>query len=102
MVVTGEKSEVRSQESEEVVVLGFEFVKEFPGGPQPSFPGVLETLPDALFRIRAGRDIEQALVGFRILHNSRSLPVHGQHQCELAFPELFHEIAGPPTEASSA
>ena len=78
----------------------FEFVEEFPGWPQLSFPGVLKTLPNALFCIRAGCDIEQTLVGFRILNNGRSLPVHGQHQCALAFPELFHEIAGPPTEAS--
>lgn len=79
-------------------MLGLEFVEELPGGPQPSLPGVLQALADALIRIGAGGDVEQALVGFRILHNSRGLPIYREDHGALALLELFHEIAGSAPE----
>jgi hypothetical protein len=52
-------------------------------------------LPDALPSIGVGRNIEQPLVRFRILHDCGGLAFHGKHHGTLALLELFHEVAGP-------
>src|SRR5271166_3690993 len=59
---------------------------------------ILEALPDAFLGIGAGSNVEQMLVGFGILNNSRGLALHGEHHRALAFLQLFHEIAGTPAE----
>jgi hypothetical protein len=45
---------------------------------------ILEGLTDSFLFIRAGRNVEQTLVGFGVLHDGRRLPVHGKHDGALA------------------
>jgi hypothetical protein len=51
-------------------------------------------LTDRLLSIRAGRNVEQSLVGFGVLHYSRGLPVNCEHHGALGFLKVFHEVAG--------
>jgi len=65
-------------------MLGFERFEKFPGGPKLSFSHILQTLTDPLFRINARGNVEQALIGFSILHDGRRLPLHGKVHRPLA------------------
>ena len=46
---------------------------------------IIEPLADSLFRIRAGGDVEQALVGFGVMHEGGSLPIDSEHCGAFAF-----------------
>src|SRR5450755_2903245 len=59
---------------------------------------VLQPLTDALVGVGLGSNVEQALIGFGVLHDGRSLSLYGQHHGALGFLELFHEITRPATE----
>jgi hypothetical protein len=59
---------------------------------------IIETLTDAFLCIGAGGNVEQALIGFGVLHDSRCLSLHSEHHGALALLELLHEVAGPATE----
>ena len=59
---------------------------------------IIETLTDAFLCIGAGGNVEQALIGSGVLHDSRRLPLHRKHHGTLALLKLFHEIAGPAAE----
>jgi len=45
----------------------------------PALFRVLQALADALFRVGSGGNIKQSLIGLRVLHDSCSLPLHGEH-----------------------
>jgi len=59
---------------------------------------VIQTLTNAFRFVRHGDNVEQALIGFGVLHNSRCLPVHGKHHGALALLKLFQEVAGLAAE----
>src|SRR6266540_1378833 len=65
-----------------------------------AFPalGLFEALTDAFIRIGAGRDVEEALIGLRVLHYRGSPALHRQYDGALTLPELFHEVAGAAAE----
>src|SRR3981189_887493 len=73
-------------------------VKYFFGGAGAPVGHVIKPLADSLFRIRAGGDVEQALVSFGVLHDGGSLPLDGEHHGALAFLQLLHEVAGTAAE----
>src|ERR1039457_8918 len=76
----------------------FEFGEEFLDVLPFSLSGILQALADALAGVGASRDVEQALIGFGVLHDYRSLAFHGENYRALALSELFHKIARPATE----
>jgi hypothetical protein len=80
-------------------MLGFEPGEELAGRPRPSFAPVLESLADSLSCIGPCGKIEQALVGFRVLHDRRSPAFHREHDRSLALLELLHEVARLPAES---
>src|SRR5580700_1705651 len=81
-------------------MFGFELREELPRWPGLSFARVLQALPDSLICLGACGDIEQPLIGLRVLYNSCRLALHGQHNWPLALLELLYEIAGSPAESS--
>src|ERR1035437_3574316 len=78
---------------------GFEFSKELLGVTPLSSLGLLQALADAFSSVGAGSDIEQALIGSRILHDGFSLALDREHDGPLALLELFHEIARAAAES---
>jgi hypothetical protein len=54
---------------------------------------VVQPLTDALFRVGSGGNVEQALIGFCVLHNGCCFPLHGQHHWAFALLDLLHEVA---------
>ena len=80
-------------------VCGFEFGKELLGVAPLSSLGLLQALADAFSSIGAGSDIEQALIGSRILHDGFSLAFDGEHDGLLALLELLHKIARAAAES---
>jgi hypothetical protein len=54
---------------------------------------IVQTLADEFFRICAGGNVEQPLVGFGILHDGGRLPLHSEHHGPLGLLELFHKVA---------
>jgi hypothetical protein len=77
---------------------GFELAEKLSRWPDLSFFRIRQPLTDAFLNIGAGRNVEQALIGFGILHHGCGFPLYGKHYRTLGFSELFHEIAGPPPE----
>jgi hypothetical protein len=59
---------------------------------------IILTLPDSFLLIRPGGQVEETLIGFGVLYNSRRLPIHRKHHGALALLELFHEVAGLAAE----
>src|ERR1022692_2263283 len=80
-------------------MLSFKPVEELPRRPGLSFSRVLQALPDSLSRVSTGGDIEQALIGLRVLDDRRRLAFHGEHDRTLALLEMFHEVARPPAKS---
>jgi hypothetical protein len=79
-------------------MLGFEIVEKLPRRPDLSFLRVLQPLTDAFLDIGMGSNVEQTLVGFGILYDSRSPSLYRKHHGALIFFKLFHEVPGPPPE----
>src|ERR1039457_6927900 len=79
-------------------MLGFKLGEKLSRWPCPSCFHILQTLTDAFLLIRHGGKVEQALIGFGVLDNSRCLPIHRKHHGALALLELFHEVAGLAAE----
>jgi len=75
-----------------------DIVKNLFGGSGASVNHVIKTLADSFLQIRAGGDVQQALVGFGILHDRRCLPLHPKHHGTLTFLQLSHEVAGTAAE----
>src|SRR5271169_5726755 len=62
------------------------------GWPSPTVSNVVQALPDRFVNISACRDIEQPLILFRVLYDSLSLAVHGQHYGALGLLDLFEKL----------
>jgi hypothetical protein len=54
---------------------------------------VLKPLADTLNRVGLRSDVEQALIGFSILHNRFRFAVNGKNQRPLGFLEALHEFS---------
>ena len=83
-------------------MLGFEAVEKLPRWPDLPLFRVLQPLPDALLLIRAGGNVEQALIGFGVLHDGRDLPFHREHRRALAFFQSLHKVARTARQPPSA
>jgi hypothetical protein len=77
---------------------GFEFGKELLDVAASVLLGLFEALADALVSVGAGGDVEQALIGFCILNDSRRLALDRQDHGPLAPFELFHKVTRPAAE----
>jgi hypothetical protein len=77
---------------------GFKLGEKLSDWPKLSLSCVLQALTDTLFGVSLRGNIEKALVGFRILHNSRRPSVDREHQWTLALPELLHKDARTSAE----
>jgi hypothetical protein len=55
-------------------VSGFELAEKLPRGASLSFVRVVQALTDTFFCIRAGGDVEQALIDFGVLHDRCPFP----------------------------
>jgi len=79
-------------------ILGFKFRKEL--FDVAAFPllGLFQALADSLENLRAGADVEQALVSLGVLHNRRRFTLNGQDDGALALLELFPKVAGAAPE----
>src|ERR1700683_147114 len=77
-----------------------DLVKYFFRSASPPEGHATKPLTDASLCPDTGRNIEQALIGFGILDNSRSFPFHRQNHGALTLLELFHEVAGTSAESS--
>jgi hypothetical protein len=74
-------------------------VEKLPYGAEPAVPGIVHSLPDALIRIGASGDIEQMLIGFRILNHGLGFALNRKHYRASAFLELFHQLGGVAPKA---
>jgi hypothetical protein len=59
-----------------------------------AFLHVLKALADSLKRVGLSRDVEEALIGFGILHDRFRFAVNGKNQRPLGFLEMLHEFSG--------
>jgi len=59
-----------------------------------AFSHILAALPDAFFGVGLGREIEQTLIGFRVLHDGGGLIIDGQHHRALRFFKLLKKRGG--------
>jgi hypothetical protein len=78
---------------------GFELVEKLPRGPTLSFFRTLKALPDAFLGVGMRSNIEQSLIGFGVLHDGGSFPLHCEYHGALAFFKLLYEIAGATPES---
>src|ERR1700674_2315274 len=79
-------------------MLRFKFRKEL--FDVAAFPplGLLQALANSFENVCVGGDVEQALVGLRVLHNCRRFTLNRQDDGALALLELFHKVAGAAAE----
>lgn len=77
---------------------GFEVLEKLPRWADLPLCRVRQALADALLGIGARSNIEQALVGFGVLHDGRRFSLHGQYYGALGLFELFHKVAGSAAE----
>ncbi len=75
----------RAVSSTRYVIFGADLVEDLTRRPGAAIGHVVKALPDPLGGTGLGREIEQALVGFRVLQHGGGLAVHGQHQWPLGF-----------------
>jgi hypothetical protein len=78
---------------------GFEFGEELFGIATLAPFGLVEALPDALVGVCMSGDVEQSLIGLRVLNHCGSLAPHRKDNRAFTFPQLLHEIAGLAAEA---
>jgi len=69
-----------------------EAVEKFPRRSHSALPHVLYALADTFLRVSLGGYIEQALIGFSVLYDGRSIPLHRKHYWALAFLQLFQKL----------
>ena len=78
----------------------FELVEKLRRRPDLSFFRVLQALTDAFRCIGAGGNVEQALIGFDLLHDGR-LPIYRKQDRPPAFFQLLHKVADRRREVVS-
>jgi hypothetical protein len=59
---------------------------------------IVQALTDAFAGVGTGSEVEEALVGFGILHDGCRLAVDRQNHRTLGLSQLLHEVAGSPTK----
>jgi hypothetical protein len=62
------------------LIFGAYLVEHLARRPGPATYNVVKTLPDALGHAGLGRQIEQLLIGFGVLHHGGGFSIHGQNQ----------------------
>src|SRR5467141_3397377 len=77
---------------------GFKLVEKLLRGSGLSFFRVRQALTDTFRNIGASSNVEQVLIGLRILHDGRGLSFHSKHHGALALLELLYEVAGAAAE----
>jgi len=79
-------------------MLCFKGFEEILRGASASIFYIGETLADSLLRAPSRGDIQQSLIGFRVLHDGSRLTLHCENDGPLAALDLLHEIAGAAAE----
>jgi len=59
---------------------------------------IAEALTDRLEYIGAGGQVQQALIGSRVLHDGLGFALDSKNYRPFALLELFHKLAGPAPE----
>ena len=59
---------------------------------------IVQALTDAFAGVGTGSEVEEALVGFGILHDGCRLAVDRQNHRTLGLSQLLHEVAGSPSK----
>ena len=75
----------------------FEFREEFPGFAASPRLRLIQPLPDVFAGVCTCCNIQHSLIGFRVLHNRRSLTLDRKADRPLAVLKLLHEIYRPPS-----
>ena len=68
-----------------------EFAEKLSCRPEFSFFRIFKALTDSFLCIGVGGNVEQMLIRFSVLNDSRSLPIHRKHYETLTFFQLFHK-----------
>jgi hypothetical protein len=63
----------------------------FPRGKDAAFGNIFAALQDAFFGVCPRRNIEQALIGFSVLHNRGGLAIDRQNNRAFRFLELLEK-----------
>jgi hypothetical protein len=77
-------------------VCGFKLGEKLSRWPDSPSPRVLQTLANALLGVSARGNIQQALIGFRVLCYGRRFALRREHHGTLTPLELLHVVAGTP------
>src|SRR5260370_22760321 len=80
----------RAVSSTRYAILCAYFVEHFTCRTGATVRYVFQTLPDAFGGTGVCRQVEQVLVGFGVLYDRGSLPVHRQDNGTLGLPEVLH------------
>lgn len=67
-------------------------VEDFARRSGASVRNIVQPLADVFFRVCAGGNVEQLLVGFGVLHDRNCLPSNSKHDRTLALVEMFHHF----------
>jgi len=73
-------------------MLAPEGFQRLPRRPHPAFLDIL------LAFVHSRGDVQEPLIGFRVLNDCLRFAVDGKHQRLLGFLEMFHELPGIPPE----
>jgi hypothetical protein len=73
-------------------------VEYFTRWPRSSMCYIIQTLPNSLFQIGMGGNIEQPLVCCGILDDRGCLSFHGKHDRALGLLELLYKVPGTPAK----
>jgi hypothetical protein len=61
---------------------------------------IFKTLPNSLGRVCMCGNVEQALIGFSILHDGFGLSIDREHERPFRFLQMLHEFGGITPEGS--
>ena len=79
-------------------MLAPKLLKYLPGGTSTPMGYIVQPLTNGLLLISGSGNVEQALISFGILHDSRRLAIHGKHYRAFTFFQLLYEVAGLPAK----
>lgn len=67
-------------------------VEYHPRGPSLAVGHIIEALANAFRSVRPGRHVEEPLISFGVLDNSRGLSLDREYYRSLALLQLLHEV----------
>jgi len=70
-------------------MLAPKLLKYLPGGTSTPMGYILQPLTNGFLFISGSGNVKQALISFEILHDSRSLAIHGEHYRAFTFLSCF-------------